>query len=87
MDRYLVFMGDEYCPYGGWDDFEFKLETNDIDDVKEFMKDLIQQDLPSSLQWYQIVDTHIAAGGIVEKGTIEYNYGNDTVEITFIKEK
>ena len=49
MKRYLLFAGDKYYPYGGWEDFKgsFDLETSALVAAANEAAD-----------WWQVVDTH-----------------------------
>lgn len=50
MKRYLLFVGDNYYPEGGWNDFRGAFDS--IDDAINYVLGLLNRD------WWHIVDTH-----------------------------
>ena len=52
MKRYLVFMGDQYYPLGGWEDFQTSC------DKEENCFSYIAAQTVRSYDWWQIVDSH-----------------------------
>lgn len=59
MKRYLLFMGDQYYPLGGWDDFKTSF------DREENCYGFILEQTVRTYDWWQIVDSH--TGKIVNK--------------------
>lgn len=47
MERYLLFAGNMYYPYGGWNDLVDSYET--IEDAVEFAKE-------KNFEWWHVVD-------------------------------
>lgn len=55
MKRYLLFCGDKYYPYGGWDDFRGAFDT--LEEAREAAVPTRTIYGDPSHDWWHIVDT------------------------------
>ena len=64
MQRFLLFIGDNYYPGGGWNDFHSS--SDDIDGLKAIAEMQVGNVVPGSADWAQIVDTSAIGTGVEE---------------------
>jgi hypothetical protein len=63
LRRYLLFMGHNYYPSGGWNDFEASFDT-----LKDAMTKARDEEESYCGGWWQIVD--LRSGELVDRGSI-----------------
>ena len=51
MKQFLVFVGGDYYPGGGWDDFAFSFDN--FDSARDYAQGALMHN-----DWAQVVDTH-----------------------------
>ncbi len=60
MKKYILFLGENYYPHGGWKDFHG--EFNSVKEAKRFVEDnstFNDNGYKATISWAQIIDTTI----------------------------